>query len=244
MKNNIRISTLFSIKNKICIITGGCGGIGSELSKIISNNGGKVIVIDKNLPQKKQNKKIQYYKCDLSSVEDYKLLITKLRKKHKSIDCLINALGISDEKSFLNNVNINFISIYNFTKDIIEMMKKYGGSVINITSLNSELGFSNNPGYVSSKGALKMLTKSFCVDYAKYNIRFNNLGPGYIKTKMTKKNYSNLSKRNKRLNRIPLNRYGEPHEIFGAVAFLISDASSYVTGQDIYVDGGFLAKGI
>ena len=70
------------------------------------------------------------------------------------------------------------------------------------------------------------------------------MGPGYIKTKMTKKNYSNLSKRNKRLSRIPLNRYGEPHEIFGAVAFLISDASSYVTGQDIYVDGGFLAKGI
>jgi len=106
---------------------------------------------------------------------------------------LINAIGVSIENSIENsfekNINTNLIAVYNITWPIIERMKRKGGSIINITSLNSELGFSKNPGYVSSKGALKMLTKSFCLDYAKYNIRINNLGPGYIHTKMTKKNF-------------------------------------------------------
>ena len=89
------------------------------------------------------------------------------------------------------NDNIKTASL-NFLKIIIEKMKKRGGSIVNVTSLNSELGFSNNPGYVSSKGALKMLTKSFCVDYSKYKIRINNIGPGYIKTQMTKKKFQNI----------------------------------------------------
>lgn len=89
-----------------------------------------------------------------------------------------------------------------------------------------------------------MLTKSFCVDYSSLKIRFNNIGPGYIKTDMTKKSYKSLKLRKIRTERIPLGRYGQPKELFGAVVFLISDASSYMTGQDIYIDGGFLAKGI
>ena len=129
-------------------------------------------------------------------------------------------------------------------KEFLRIWKKKGGSVINITSLNAELGFSNNPGYVSSKGGLKLLTKSFCLDYAKYKIRFNNLGPGYIKTKMTRKRYLNLKERKKRIDRIPLRRYGNPDDLIGPVLFLMADASSYMTGQDLYVDGGFLAKGI
>ena len=127
---------------------------------------------------------------------------------------------------------------------ILEHMKKKGGSIVNITSLNAELGFSKNPGYVSSKGALKMLTKSFCLDYAKYNIRINNLGPGYIKTKMTKKKFLNFKDRKTRIDRIPLGRYADPKDLVGPVIFLISEASSYMTGQDLYIDGGFLAKGI
>ncbi|MDB4193840.1 SDR family oxidoreductase, partial [Candidatus Pelagibacter sp.] len=130
------------------------------------------------------------------------------------------------------------------TKLIIEKMKKNGGTIVNITSVNSELGFSNNPGYVSSKGGLKMLTKSFCMDYTKYNIRINNIGPGYIKTDMTKKKSMDKKQRKERLNRILMKRYGEPHELFGGVLFLLTDASSYITGQDLYIDGGLLSKGI
>lgn len=241
MKKN---NNIFSIKNKVCIVTGGCGGIGSVLSKAIKFNGGKLIIIDKNKNKKLINKNISFYKCDLENKKDVKLTVNKIIKKYKQIDCLINAAGISNENSFEDNININLISIYNITKLVIENMKKKGGSVVNITSLNAELGFSKNPGYVSSKGGLKLLTKSFCLDYAKYKIRFNNLGPGYIKTSMTRKKFLNFKERKKRLDRIPLGRYGSPEDLIGPIMFLIADASRYVTGQDLYVDGGFLAKGI
>ncbi len=238
------LDDLFNIKNKICIISGGSGGIGSNLANLISYNGGKVCVIDKDIKKNKLNKNIDYYKCDLSNEHKIKLVVKKIINKYKKIDCLVNAVGISNENSFIDNININLIAVYNFTKIIIDKMKKNGGSIVNITSLNSELGFSSNPGYVSSKGGLKMLTKSFCIDYSKYNIRINNIGPGYIKTNMTKKKFQKSKDRKLRIERIPMGRYGEPEELFGPVLFLLTDASSYVTGQDFYVDGGFLAKGI
>jgi NAD(P)-dependent dehydrogenase (short-subunit alcohol dehydrogenase family) len=241
MKKN---NNIFSIKNKVCVITGGCGGIGLALSKAINQNNGKLVIIDKIIKKKLINKNIHYYQCDLENKNDSNIVIKQIIQKYKYIDCLINAIGVSEPNSFEKNININLVAVYNVTIAIIKNMKKKGGSIINITSLNSELGFSKNPGYVSSKGALKMLTKSFCVDYAKYNIRINNLGPGYIKTNMTRKKFLNLRERKMRVDRIPLGRYGNPDDLVGPVIFLMSEASSYMTGQDLYIDGGFLAKGI
>ena len=241
MKKN---KNIFSIKSKVCVITGGCGGIGLALSKAINQNDGKLIIIDKIIKKKLINKNIDYYQCDLENKNESKIVIKQIIKKYKYIDCLINAIGVSEPNSFEKNINTNLVAVYNVTIAIIKNMKKKGGSIINITSLNSELGFSKNPGYVSSKGALKMLTKSFCIDYAKYNIRINNLGPGYIKTNMTRKKFLNLRNRKMRVDRIPLGRYGNPEDLVGPVIFLMSEASSYMTGQDLYIDGGFLAKGI
>jgi len=241
MKKN---KNIFSIKNKVCVITGGCGGIGLALSKAINQNDGKLVIIDKIIKKKLINKNIDYYQCDLENKNESKIVIKQMIKKYKYIDCLINAIGVSEPNSFEKNINTNLVAVYNVTIAIIKNMKKKGGSIINITSLNSELGFSKNPGYVSSKGALKMLTKSFCIDYAKYNIRINNLGPGYIKTNMTRKKFLNLRDRKMRVDRIPLGRYGNPEDLIGPVIFLMSEASSYMTGQDLYIDGGFLAKGI
>tara|TARA_B110000503_G_scaffold126623_1_gene195462 strand:+ start:956 stop:1681 length:726 start_codon:yes stop_codon:yes gene_type:complete len=241
MKKN---KNIFSIKNKVCVITGGCGGIGLALSKAINQNNGKLVIIDKIIKKKLINKNIDYYQCDLENKNESKIVIKQIIQKYRYIDCLINAIGVSEANSFEKNINTNLVAVYNVTIAIIKNMKKKGGSIINITSLNSELGFSKNPGYVSSKGALKMLTKSFCVDYAKYNIRINNLGPGYIKTNMTRKKFLNLRDRKMRVDRIPLGRYGNPEDLVGPVIFLMSEASSYMTGQDLYIDGGFLAKGI
>ena len=241
MKKN---KNIFSIKSKVCVITGGCGGIGLALSKAINQNDGKLIIIDKIIKKKLINKNIDYYQCDLENKNESKIVIKQIIKKYKYIDCLINAIGVSEPNSFEKNINTNLVAVYNVTIAIIKNMKKKGGSIINITSLNSELGFSKNPGYVSSKGALKMLTKSFCIDYSKYNIRINNLGPGYIKTNMTRKKFLNLRDRKMRVDRIPLGRYGNPEDLVGPVIFLMSEASSYMTGQDLYIDGGLLAKGI
>ena len=124
------------------------------------------------------------------------------------------------------------------------MMKNKSGSIINFTSINAELAFPNNPAYVASKGGLKMLGKSLAKDWAKHGIRVNNIGPGYFKTDMTKESYENKQMRTKRTERTMLGRWGDMIDIIGPCIFLASDASSYVTGQDIYVDGGWLANGL
>lgn len=238
----MKINKLFSIQNKVCVITGGAGGIGNIIAKSIFDNRGKVIILDRK-KIKKNKKNFEFIQCDLTNIEEQKKVIKYLKIKYKKIDAVINACGVSDEGSYINNINTNLNAIYEITKNIIPLMRK-NSSVVNITSLNAEMGFSNNPGYNSSKGALKMLTKSFCVDYSYKGIRFNNIGPGYFRTSMTKKNFQNKKKRQQRLQRIPMSRYGDPQELVGATIFLISNGSSYITGQDIYVDGGFLAKGI
>ena len=119
------------------------------------------------------------------------------------------------------------------------MLKRRRGSIINITSINAELGFPRNPAYNASKGGLKMLGKAFAKDWSKFGIRTNNIGPGYIRTEMTSKRFTNKKYRLERQNQTLLGRWGETDDIIGPCIFLASDASSYITGQDLYVDGGW-----
>jgi NAD(P)-dependent dehydrogenase (short-subunit alcohol dehydrogenase family) len=124
------------------------------------------------------------------------------------------------------------------------MSKNKGGSVINITSLGAHLGFPKNPSYQISKAGVRQLTKSLALDWGKKSVRVNNICPGYIKSRMTMKSYKDLNAKKKRLDRMMLDRWGNQEDIVGAAIFLISDASSYITGSDIYVDGGWTAKGL
>ena len=131
------------------------------------------------------------------------------------------------------------------SKEIGKLMKKEkSGVIINITSINSELGFPDNPAYSAFKGALKQLTKSLALDLGKFGIRVNNVGPGYFRTQMTKKSWENSKLRKERTDRTILKRWGVPKDLAGIIIFLSSDSSSYVTGQDFYIDGGWLAKGL
>ena len=171
-------------------------------------------------------------------------------KHSHGADILINCAGVTYGNNVLDYKNedwettykVNLKAPYELSRKVAKHMKNTGGSIINITSLNSELGFPNNPAYVATKGGLKQLTKSLAVDLGKYNIRVNNIGPGYIKTNMTKKGWANH--RQEIEKRTILGRWGNPEDFLGAAVFLLSKASSYITGQDIYVDGGYLAKGL
>ena len=119
-----------------------------------------------------------------------------------------------------------------------------GGSIINITSLAAEQGFPDNVAYVASKGGLKQLTKAMAVDLATKNIRVNSVGPGYVKTKMTEKSWLDKKKKKNRSDRIILNRWANPKDIANACLFLGSNLADYINGQEIYVDGGWLSKGL
>jgi NAD(P)-dependent dehydrogenase (short-subunit alcohol dehydrogenase family) len=118
------------------------------------------------------------------------------------------------------------------------------GSIINVTSLGAFRGFPDNPAYVAAKGGLSQLTRAFAEDLGRHGIRVNNLVPGYINTALTAASHADPVRHEQRRRHTMLGRWGEAGDLVGAAIFLASDAASYVTGQDIVVDGGWLAKGL
>ena len=140
-------------------------------------------------------------------------------------------------------MEVNLISTYKCCEIASDFMIN-GGSIINITSIGSILGFPGNPGYVSSKGGLRSLTKALAEDLSIKNIRVNNIAPGYIRTDMTEDSFLNSALNKQRMDRMMIKRWGSVEDIGSAAIFLASNASSYITGTDIIVDGGWTAKGI
>lgn len=205
---------------------------------------------------KTQEKK--YINCldieiDLTETNKISKLLNKIINNFNRIDGLINCHGITKEIknhkelaiNFDETINNNLKSTFILSSLVCKLMSKNkGGSIINITSLGAHLGFPKNPSYQISKAGVRQLTKSLALDWGKKSIRVNNICPGYIKSRMTIKSYKNLKTKKKRLDRMMLDRWGNQEDIVGAAIFLISDASSYITGSDIYVDGGWTAKGL
>ena len=213
--------------DKTILVIGSEGGIGRAIVDKLKEKGICPICIDKKLG------------IDITSKDD----INKLYKTFKRIDGIVMAHGVT-RKDWNTTLDINLTSIYTFLKLMHDRMKRYGGSIVNITSLGGHQGFPNNPQYCSSKGGLRSLTKALAVDWGKYNIRVNNVCPGYILTNMTRGSYLNSRLKKERDKRMVLGRWGKPIDIANAVYFLLSEESDYITGIDLIVDGGWLAKGL
>lgn len=237
---------MFDIKKKIIVISGTSSGIGFYLAKELLKYKCKVIGLSRKKTNIK-NKNFFNYFGDILIEDDQKSFLEFLKIKYKKIDILINNAGVSkngyDLKDIKENVNTNFISTISLTKKLIDLMKNRGGSIINISSIASLYGFPNNPGYNASKAALNSMTKSLANDFAKFNIRCNSLLLGYFKSKMTIKSFKNSKSRKARERHTVFQRWGKDREVLGPVLFLSSDLSSYITGQNIVVDGGWTIKG-
>ena len=243
------LENYFNIKNKVVIVTGASRGIGHTIATELS----RLNCIVYGIGRSKINKSKQsfnYQSIDINDYNSIKEFIKQIYNKTNKIDGLINIAGISLNNTYtLSNfnetTNTNLVSTFNIINEIIKYMKvKKSGSIINFTSIGAFKGFSKNPAYVSSKGALNSLSKAIALDHGKYNIRVNNIVPGYIKTQMTKKSYTNKSKSKIRMKRTILGKWGSTKDLVGPTIFLLSDSSKYITASDIYVDGGFLNKGI
>ena len=252
-----KMDDLFSVKNKIVIITGSGRGIGRTFALNMAKRSAITYCFDIKFPNKipkDLSNNLFHIKCDLTNKKKFDNECKKIFNHHKKIDVLINNLGISlpgkNEQTYLEKywdqtLKINLTVAFNCSQTVMKfMLKKKNGSIINITSINAELGFPNNPAYIASKGGLKMLGKSMAKDLGKYGIRVNNLGPGYFKTLMNQNSWKNLKTRKARTIRTMLDRWGEIDELVGPCIFLASDASKYVTAQDLYVDGGWTANGL
>lgn len=245
---------LFSIKNQVIIITGGGSGIGREIAIAMANNKAIVycfdIIFNKDLDDSYGS--IAEIKVDITKELAVQKECNKIYEIHNRIDVLINNAGITypsndselyQYSNWEKTLNVNLTGAFICSQAVLTLMKKNkGGSIINITSLNAELAFPKNPAYVASKGGLKMLGKALAKDWGRLGIRVNNLGPGFIKTDITKGRYNNKKSRKVREERTLLGRWGEKDDLIGPCVFLASDASKFMTGQDLYIDGGWLAN--
>ena len=229
---------------KNIVITGASRGIGKKIADYLSLlEGYKVTNISRG---QNNNPRIINYSCDISNYYQVK----KIFKKIKKIDVLINNCGITKFSknpvdSFDQIIKTNLNSFFYCSFEAVKLLKKNkNSSIINISSINAHQAFPKNPGYVSSKGAVVSLTRALALDYGDLSVRVNSISPGYIRDGMSKKSFNNVKKRKERTSRMIIKRWGEASDIFGAIEYLISDKSSYLTGQDLIIDGGWTAKGL
>ena len=247
-----------SFKGKSAIVTGASGGMGLEVSKKLSDNDIKVLMLDLQSPSKEflsTNKNCHFKKVDVTNFKKMKSFIDAFYKKQKSIDYLVNTTGVLWFTKDVSAVDIqsdvwdkvfeiNLKSMMYLSKIIVPIMKKNKfGSMVHISSIDALLGDDKpQDAYGASKAAMIRLSKSFAIQFASSNIRSNVILPGPIETGMQirwKKN----PKAKKNLEKfIPLNRVGKPEDISNASIFLLSDQASYITGTELIVDGGLTSK--
>lgn len=249
---------IFNIKGKRILITGSTSGIGYVLAEGLAKAGALVILNGRTKEKvdiaidtfRKKGYEVNGFTFDITNPQEVDHHITKIDNNLGKIDILVNNAGIQhrgplEDFSLIdwNNVlNTNLTGAFIVSKAVVKgMIQNRSGKIINICSLQSELARPSIAPYATAKGGLKMLTRAMAAEWAKYNIQVNGIGPGYFKTPMTKALYENPEFDAWLCKRTPANRWGNPEELVGTLIFLSSDASSFINGQLIFVDGGITA---
>ncbi len=244
-----------SLEGKKILIVGASRGIGETIAKSLIKEKVKVIASSRNLI----NFECEFVELDITFQNSINNLKEYLKRKHQSLNGIVFTAGISlppkkkidklnenklqDPKVFRELLNTNLISIYDCIYSL-EGLLENNSSIILISSIGAYLAFPHNTGYQVSKAGLESMSRSLAYELGEKNIRANTIVLGYFKTEMTLESFKDLKLRNERADRTILKRWGERNEIIGAVKFLLSDDSSYITGSNITIDGGWLAKGL
>jgi NAD(P)-dependent dehydrogenase (short-subunit alcohol dehydrogenase family) len=253
MKGNVDILDSFRMDERVVIVTGASRGIGHAIACGMVDAGARVFGIARSADPQSSVGRFDYSRCDVTDTAALENLVTHIFRQTGRIDVLVNAAGVTlpaeaelhPSKTFKKTLECNLTAIFEFCRIAVPYMIQGGyGSVINVTSIGASFGFPGNPGYAAAKGGLAALTRALALDYGPQGIRVNNLVPGYIETAMTSGSFSNPQHRAARAARTMLGRWGQPEELAGAAVFLASEASRYVTGSDLVVDGGWMAKGL
>lgn len=254
----------FSLEGKVALVTGAAYGIGLAIAEAFAAAGAKIVfncsrqsTVDRGLEAYKAlGIDAKGYLCDVTDEEAVKAMVADIEATVGTIDILVNNAGIIKRipmeemavDDFRRVVDVDLVAPFIVAKAVIPgMIKKGHGKIINICSMMSELGRETVSAYAAAKGGLKMLTRNICSEFGGANIQCNGIGPGYIATEQTAPLRERQADGSRHpfdqfiISKTPAARWGTPEDLMGPAVFLASDASDFVNGHVLYVDGGILA---
>lgn len=255
-----RSKNLFSLHGKVSIVTGAGRGLGYGIAHALAGAGSDLIAVSRSSHElerlsqeiRRETKgRVLPLSLDLTQEGAIERLVKSALEEFGRIDVLVNNAGTTARKPFLeitreefdDVVGLNLRAVFFLTQAVVrEMIKGKKGKIINIASLGSQIGLRNVSVYTATKGGVASLTRTLALELAEYNINVNAIAPGYYRTKMTEPLFQDEDRHRWVLSRIPLGRAGVPEDLAGTAIFLASSASDYVTGQVLFVDGGWIAS--
>ena len=254
------------LAGKVVLVTGGASGIGLATVEACAREGASVVMADVDTAAGEEQAQlrrsggapVEFMPLDVTSEADWRRVVDEVLRRHGRLDVLVNNAGIGHiapvEHETLEGwrrvQSVNVEGVFLGTREAIRAMKDRGGSIVNISSIEGLIGEARTVAYNTSKGAVRLMTKStalYCAQQ-RYGIRVNSVHPGAVATPLVPKALGKLTEEQAKalhqdlMSRIPLGRKAEPHEIANAILFLASDESSYMTGSELVIDGGYTAK--
>lgn len=249
----------FSLAGRCGIVTGAGSGIGRAIARGLSEAGADVVIAGRNL-EKLENtagessnpgSRMVPVAVDMGYQDSIQSLVERTVSEFGGIDFLFNNAGTihrepsesHSREGWDNVIQVNLTGPFLLAQAVARVMisKKIKGKIINTSSLIAVFGGKTVPSYAASKGGITQLTKAMCNDFGQYGINVNAIGPGWVKTELTEALQKNEERNKEILSRIPLGRWAEPQDLAGLAVFLASSASDYITGQVIFIDGGYTA---
>jgi gluconate 5-dehydrogenase len=249
---------MFDLSGRRALVTGSSTGIGYALAKGLAGAGAEVILNGRNAARlaeavsrlRDQGATVHAASFDVTSAIEVDAAIADIERDVGAIDILVNNAGMQrrapleqfSHAQWEELMKTNVDSVFLVSRAVAPyMIARKRGKIVNICSVQSELGRPNIAAYTASKGAVKMLTKGMAIDWGQHGIQVNGLGPGYFKTELTEALVKDETFSNWLIGRTPSRRWGDVEDLVGAAVFLASDASNFVNGHILYVDGGVTA---
>jgi len=249
----------FQLDGKVALVTGGSKGIGFGMAQALGHYGAKLVITSRGVEEgenavaqlKEENIEAVYFPCDVTKKDQVEQLVEKVVDHYGSLDILVNNAGMNirkplvevEESDWDQVLTVNLKGLFLVGQACSkQMIKQNYGKIINISSILGTVGMQFQTSYAASKGGINQLTKVWAEELAPHNITVNSIGPGYIKTPMTKEWLSDPERSQWIINSTMSKRIGETSDLVGPVVFLASDTSAYVTGQILNVDGGWTAR--
>ncbi len=245
----------FCLDGKIALVTGASRGIGKATALGLATAGADIVLASRKLPELEEvaeeirlmGRKSLAVAAHIGRMEEIGNLVTTVKREFGRIDILVNNAGTNpnmdaaidtEERAWDVTMNLNLKGLFFLSQAVGRMMREQGGgTIVNVASM-AGIKYATLPVYSISKAGVIMATKVMAYEWAQYNIRVNAVAPGLIKTKFSEAIFTHQETLKSKMAETPMRRIGEPQEIVGAILYLASDASSYVTGQVIAVDGG------